>query len=198
MENYKSKKNKIIEKSMDLIYRGGYHGTGIQQIADAAGIPKGSFYYYFKNKEDYAVECLLFFFSQMKENNMRFLSDSDINPLKRILVFFEANIKDLEDVGLIKGCLIGNLTEEMGDQNDLIAEVAENIQVEITSEISRCIREEQELVGIKTGLDQDMIADFIINNWQGALIRMKSARNRRPLDIFLETTSFFLIAVFQQ
>ncbi|MEL6405200.1 MAG: helix-turn-helix domain-containing protein, partial [Chloroflexota bacterium] len=27
----------------------GYHATSIQDIADAAGMPKGSFYHYFKS-----------------------------------------------------------------------------------------------------------------------------------------------------
>ena len=31
----------------------GYHGTGIQEVVDKVGIPKGSFYNYFKSKEDF-------------------------------------------------------------------------------------------------------------------------------------------------
>lgn len=44
------KENEILQKGLDLILPKGYCGTGIQEIADAAEIPKGSFYNYFESK----------------------------------------------------------------------------------------------------------------------------------------------------
>ncbi len=48
----------LLEAGAELMLRKGYHGTGIQQIVDAAGVPKGSFYNYFKSKEDFALAAM--------------------------------------------------------------------------------------------------------------------------------------------
>ena len=49
------KRSSILDAGAALMLRKGYHGTGIQKIVDAAGVPKGSFYNYLKSKEDFAL-----------------------------------------------------------------------------------------------------------------------------------------------
>ena len=51
-------KEQILEAGMSLMYSHGYNAAGIQDIANAAGVPKGSFYNYFKSKEDFVSEVL--------------------------------------------------------------------------------------------------------------------------------------------
>ena len=48
------KRDLILSKGAQVMTRRGYHGTGVQEIVQAAGIPKGSFYHYFASKEDFA------------------------------------------------------------------------------------------------------------------------------------------------
>lgn len=48
----------ILECALDLFYRKGYEGVGVQEIAEAAGITKPTLYYYFKSKYG-LLECLL-------------------------------------------------------------------------------------------------------------------------------------------
>ena len=42
----------ILEKSIHLFDEKGFTGTSIQEIVEAIGVSKGSFYYYYKNKEE--------------------------------------------------------------------------------------------------------------------------------------------------
>ena len=58
MKNKKMRKDEIIKASIDLMYLKGYNGTSVKDITDAAGIPKGSFYNYFEDKEQYAIDAL--------------------------------------------------------------------------------------------------------------------------------------------
>lgn len=51
-------KKAIVEASMDLFARRGYHGTSIAQIAEATGLTKGALYWYFKGKEDLFLSVL--------------------------------------------------------------------------------------------------------------------------------------------
>ncbi len=52
------KRDLILAKGSLAMTRSGYHGTGVQDIVQAAGIPKGSFYHYFDSKEDFALQAL--------------------------------------------------------------------------------------------------------------------------------------------
>ena len=52
------KKRNIIEKSRELFKEKGYNETKVEDITKALGISKGSFYTYFKSKEEVSIEIL--------------------------------------------------------------------------------------------------------------------------------------------
>ena len=54
----------IVDASMSLFARRGYHGTSVAQIAEATGLTKGALYWYFKGKEDLFLTVL----ERIKEN----------------------------------------------------------------------------------------------------------------------------------
>lgn len=58
-------KNKIIEAAGDLFWRNGYTKTGINEILKATGLPKGSFYFYFKKKSEVAEAVLQYYGSRI-------------------------------------------------------------------------------------------------------------------------------------
>lgn len=174
------KRNEILEKTIHIMYRQGYHGTGIQELADAAGIPKGSFYNYFQSKEEYAIQAMHFYHQYQKDHLLVMLKDSSMPPKERVKAFFKVNIQRLEGFHYQMGCLVGNFSEEMGDLNDQIAATADEILVAITGDIAHCLSQEPLSV-----MESQQLAEFLVNSFQGAMLRMKSSRDRRPLDVFI-------------
>ncbi|QYY34323.1 TetR/AcrR family transcriptional regulator [Ruficoccus sp. ZRK36] len=55
---HKTKRDNILEVASKLFYEQGYHQTGIQQIIQQAGAAKGTFYSFFKSKEELGVAWL--------------------------------------------------------------------------------------------------------------------------------------------
>ena len=51
-------KRKILEHGARLVHMKGFNHTGIQEILEVAGVPKGSFYFYFKSKEEFGLELV--------------------------------------------------------------------------------------------------------------------------------------------
>ncbi|SMP66368.1 TetR/AcrR family transcriptional regulator [Anoxynatronum buryatiense] len=187
MDKKQLKRNEIIEKTIHTIYRQGYHGTGIQELADAAGIPKGSFYNYFESKEEYAIQALRFYHQQLKDHLLVVLKNTSMPPKERVKAFFIGNIQKMEGFHYQMGCLVGNFSEEMGDLNDRIAATADEILSAVVEEIAQCLSEEPTLV-----THSHQMAEFLVNSFQGAMVRMKSSRNRRPLDVFVEMMTHLL------
>ena len=54
-------KENLLRVGVDIIHRKGYHHTAIQEILQIAGVPKGSFYFYFKSKEDFGLQVIDYF-----------------------------------------------------------------------------------------------------------------------------------------
>lgn len=54
----KQKKRKILEKAFELFRKNGYKDTKVEDITRKLGISKGSFYTYFKTKEELLYELL--------------------------------------------------------------------------------------------------------------------------------------------
>ena len=51
----------ILEIGADLILKNGYNNVGLNKILETANIPKGSFYYYFKSKEDFGIQVIKYY-----------------------------------------------------------------------------------------------------------------------------------------
>ncbi|MDW7667961.1 MAG: TetR/AcrR family transcriptional regulator [Bacillota bacterium] len=181
MKNKNNRKNEIIENSINLIHEKGYNGTSVKDITDSAGIPKGSFYNYFKSKEDYVVEVMKFYFKEIQKNSFSIFEEENVKPTERIKCFYKKSIEIQKDKEYKKGCLIGNLTEEMADVNIKIANIAEKLHQEVTDKLYECLKSEEIKIPDE---EKKQLACFIVNSWQGALLRMKSSKDSKPLDVF--------------
>ena len=75
----------------------------------------------------------------------------------------------------------------MGDLNDAFRQRLEEIFREMKNMIAQSLRESQEMDEINRSLDTNELADFILNSWEGALLRMKTEKSVAPLLIFNNT-----------
>jgi tetR/acrR family transcriptional regulator len=75
VEKKEAKKDKIIEKSMELFCEKGYYATKVEEITKALGISKGNFYTYFGSKEEVLYEIL----NIMKNERIKMLEEIDTN-----------------------------------------------------------------------------------------------------------------------
>lgn len=179
-------KRRIINDSIHVMYLKGYNSTSVKELADAADIPKGSFYYYFKSKEEYAVEALDYYMDELGRERFILLEESKVNPLDRISNFYESKIENMENEEYKLGCFVGNLSQEMGDVNIVISETTDRLHKKTSKKVLKCILDAQENHDFKPIIQANKLADAIITHWQGALLRMKSSRDREPLDEFIQ------------
>ena len=54
----KELKEKLLDRGVALLMEQGYHGTGLQELVQSVGVPKGSFYNYFESKEAFSAEVV--------------------------------------------------------------------------------------------------------------------------------------------
>ncbi len=179
-----STREKIVSAAFDRFHALGYTACGVQEIVDAAGVPKGSFYNYFKAKELLAVEVLGTYWEGVRIN---MLADQSVAPLERIRGHFEHIASLYSGFGYERGCLIGKFIQELSEttpriRQDVVGEIIRWIGL-----LASTIREGQADGSIAPELDADRLARFLINSWGGAAAGMKIVRSRAPLDDFFST-----------
>jgi TetR/AcrR family transcriptional repressor of nem operon len=178
-------RERLIAEGMRLLRDGGFQATGVQEITDACGVPKGSFYNYFDSKTAFGVEVLEAYARAGSDACAEVLSDRSVPALERLRRFYVDRVRDMKDCGFRGGCLVGNLTQEMADRDDAFRETLERVHAELQGRIAETLREAQSEGDVPADRDPDLLAEFLVNAWHGALLRMKSAGNDRPLQAFL-------------
>ncbi len=173
----------ILDKGARIIHRKGFNHTGVQEILDAAGVPKGSFYHYFKSKEDFGLNILDYYAAYLI-GRVEILQDKNGQPIKRLKDFFDGFLLFFESIGCELGCPIGNLSQEMGDLSPAFRKRLEEIFLMMRSRIEGVLNEALRDGAIPGSLDARETADFIINSWEGAIVRMKVQKNTEALRLF--------------
>ena len=179
-------RNRILDIGVNIIAKKGYNGIGILEVLNEAKIPKGSFYHYFKNKEDFGVQVI----KRYSENTLAyinsFLENTNIGPLQRIFALFEDVQKIYVKNEFKEGCLLGNSSTELGGQKGCFSTVLEHEFMKMEEGFINCLQEAKNQGELKTELSAEDLASFIVNSWEGAILRMKVAKNLDPMKVFMK------------
>lgn len=176
--------NVLLEKGIEALTTKGYNGTGVQELVDAAGVPKGSFYNYFKSKEDFAIQALEKYSDEGYNIAESILADKTLSPLTRIEKFFDERIKIIIDSNYTDFCMVTSLCDEMADVNERIGETINNIFSRMKKPLMECLREAQDQGEIRLDANVEEMAEFIDNSWRGTALSVKAIQSPKPLNLF--------------
>jgi TetR/AcrR family transcriptional repressor of nem operon len=174
-------RDNLIRAGLKTIHAGGFAATGIQDIVDIAEVPKGSFYNHFASKEAFGAEVIDTYSTLGQERLRSFLSNPDLPPLARLEAYFDHRIEAFVANGFARGCLMGNFSAEAADHSELIREHLVT-QWNAWSEIfENCIAEAQREGAIDNCMSAALLARFLFNSWEGALLRMRVEKSSAAL-----------------
>jgi len=177
-------KARLIAEGARLIHEKGFNHTGIQEILRAAGVPKGSFYFYFETKEQFGLAVIDYFSQYMATKLDSHLSNSALPHLTRLKGFFDGLVEYFRNEGCSRGCPFGNLAQELSDLNDTFRKKLNAAFDMYQAKIAACLQAAIDANEISNDLDPHEAAYFILNSWEGALTRMKTEKSLEPLIVF--------------
>lgn len=171
----------LLSTGLRVLHARGFHACGVQDIVDAAQVPKGTFYSHFDGKEQFGAEVLGRYWEQRASNATAILSDESRAPLDRLKAYFAGKTTDRAAGPFENGCMIGNFSAEMAGDSRLVRERLRSVFAAWTSLIGGCIREAQAGGELRASLDPDTVAAFLIDAFEGAVLRAKVERDGAPL-----------------
>jgi AcrR family transcriptional regulator len=113
-------RQRIVEAANRLFYHKGYNRTSFSDVVDAAGVPRGNIYYYFKTKDDIlraAIDYRVDRISGMLQGWTETYR-TPVERIKRFLDILPGSVESLKQYG----CPMGSLNTELGkEQRELQA-----------------------------------------------------------------------------
>jgi len=182
-------RNALVWCGTELLTERGFQITGIDEVLKRVGVPKGSFYYYFKSKDHFGHAVIDNYEAYYAKKMDRIFNDYSQSPLQR-LVNFTVNAKN----GMVKfdfkrGCLIGNLGQELAALDTQFRERLEGVLLSWEKRVADCLAEAIDIGEIAPEQDPQALSRFFWVGWEGAILRSKLMRSLEPIDQF--TSIFF-------
>ncbi len=187
MNNKLSKRTKLLDQGVYLLMNQGYHATGINEIVNAVQVPKGSFYSYFDSKEEFAAQSINHYIEPFIELLTKHLQHSQVDPLTALKNYYAELIVEVEKNGYKGGCLLGNLMGEIGDTSELCNRALKSAVERYKLLQYKALLQAQKEGTVRNDKSAETMANLLINNWQGALLRMKIEQSVQPLQEFCDT-----------
>lgn len=184
----------LLDKGIELLWAKGYNATSVNDIVKLAEIPKGSFYFYFDSKEDFAVQAIEKYFNKQFAPAFDVLQNKKMPPKERLLAFYDFRAMTLqEELKCKMGCLGCNLANEVAEHSEAIRQVIASKGALIKNHIASVIGEAQALGEIKSIMDPRDLAEFIEDAGKGAMTTMKEMNDAYPIINFTKMVTTVLL-----
>ena len=177
-----STRNAILEAGMKLFNERGFSACSVQDITDAAEVPKGSFYNHFKSKEALAAELVTEYGKGVTDRSI--LTNAEIPALSRLKKHFAALNEYFSRCN--DGCLVGKFMAEVSDDTPEIRQRLLRVLNLWKEQISSAIAEGQKQGSIRKDLKADDLAAFLIDSYEGAILRTRVEQSPRALQYFVK------------
>ncbi|WP_426119010.1 TetR/AcrR family transcriptional regulator [Pseudomonas sp. DSP3-2-2] len=174
----------ILDVARTLMTHKGYTSVGLAEVVAAASVPKGSFYHYFKSKDEFGQALLEQYFSDYLETVDTLLMGS-APAAQRLLSYFQYWARtQCSDLPTDK-CLVVKLGAEVCDLSEGMRLVLDQGTQAIHAKLERCI--EQGLVdgSITSAVPSATLAKSLYQVWLGASLMMKIGKREAAFETSL-------------
>jgi TetR/AcrR family transcriptional repressor of nem operon len=179
-----SLRERLVESGVDTVHQRGFSGASVRDVTAAAGVPQGCFTNHFRSKEAFGVAVLDRYHRRTQSIMDATLHDAGRPVLDRLKAYFDEITRWLEASGWRYGCLVGNLSLEMSEHSEIMREHLANVCASLTGSFANTVRAGQAMGEIRSDLDADDMATFLLASWEGAMMRMKVDRSPKPIQQF--------------
>ena len=180
-----STKHRLIDAGLRMLLEHGYNSLGIQALLTDTGVPKGSFYHHFTDKEDFALQVIDAYLAEVHAGLDACLLDHAQPPLARVRRFFDLTLQKYQRDGYM-GCLMGGLGQELSGTSEVFRHKIEGCFTAMAERLAACLDEARQHGDIPPQCDVRQMADLLIDCWEGAALRSRLRRNPASLNAMLD------------
>lgn len=168
----------ILVAAKRLILIKGYNATSLDDLLSESGVGKGSFYHYFKSKEDLGYSILDDIVTSFVERTLApCFADPDGHPISQIRCFLDRVVEAQRERACVGGCPLGNLASELSDVHEGFRARLAGVFSVWRERLTLALRDAQRRGDVGNDCRIDAVAQFLVASLEGAILMTKVSKD---------------------
>lgn len=185
-------RQQILDTAKNIILGKGFAAVGLNEILSSAGVPKGSFYHYFKSKEQFGADLLTDYFNDYMVRLEVTLQNDGRTAGERLNSYFSAWLESQSGNTTEDKCLVVKLSAEVTDLSEAMRLTLKSGTDRIVARLAECVEEGVSRGEFPANLDAKNVTNEIYYMWIGATLLTKVHRTREALECTMNATKMRL------
>jgi len=178
-------KRRLLDATMKLMLKQGFTATTVDQICAEAGLTKGSFFHYFKTKDEIGEGALDHFYNRQQQQfaEGEFVRLAD--PLEKIHGLLDFVIQSMKNPQA-QSCLCGNLAQELAHTHPRFRASCDEKFSGFAKFIQTALREAKAKHRPKAEFDPESVSLMFVSLMQGSILLAKTMQDGKLIAHNLE------------
>lgn len=190
----------LLRAAQHLMLKQGFTATSVDEICQQAALSKGTFFHYFKSKEDLGARVLDYYIDGWMQAILAAPFQKEKNPLRRIYLFIDFFLDKSRDPSFAQSCLLGNLAQELSRTHSVVrVRCSEHFQ-KWARALEKELKSARALYRPKSAINTRSLADHFLIVFEGSLLLAKTggAEHRKALQESLNHYKAYIKMLFEQ
>jgi TetR/AcrR family transcriptional repressor of nem operon len=181
IEEMPDTKRRLLDATLQLMTRQGFTATTVDDVCTEAGLTKGSFFHYFKSKDEIGEAVLDYYCARQQEMfaGAKFMQLAD--PLERLHGFLDFFSENMVGSGKMQGCLMGNLTQELALTHPRMRAQCGEKFGKFAGLVGQILSEAKARHAPKADFDPEGVAVMFVSLLQGSMLLAKARQDKSLL-----------------
>lgn len=166
----------------------GFSAVGLNEILTAAGVPKGSFYYYFASKDAFGVALLEKYFKDYLAELDAALQQADLSMAEGLVRYFDKWRSNQLLADCQGKCLVVKLGAEVADLSEPMRLALKRGTAGIVARLAAAIERGVAEGSLSVDGQPGALAESLYQLWLGASVMAKITRDAAPFDAAMRLT----------
>lgn len=168
-------RDRLVAEGMRQLMAYGYDGVGLGPLLKSVQVPKGSFYHFFRSKDDFVVAVIQAYDQKYRAIRQRIFDDETRGPLDRLQEYFQFLERELHAEAPFAGCLYGVIAQTLAGREPQVRLALARSFHAWEESLAALLASAQRVGEIAPEADIPDLVASIVEAYEGALIRMKAA-----------------------
>jgi TetR/AcrR family transcriptional repressor of nem operon len=180
-------RERLLREGMRQLYARGFHGTTVDAILEASGVPKGSFYHHFGSKEAFTREVLRRYMESQLALLERWSAEGETPTAALLSGYFGELADGFVRSDFRRACLAGKLSTEVAADSEVFRSQLGADMAAWKRGITRLLERGQARGDVRVDRSAAALADAVLALVQGAFVVALASRESASLNSVRET-----------
>lgn len=177
-----SHKERLLKQGMKHFYAHGYHGTTVDSVLEASGVPKGSFYHHFGSKEAFGKAVLNRYMQYQLDLLQTWISENpDLTTAQRLSGYFDEMVRGFIGSDYRRACLAGKFSTEVSATSESFRTQLESDLRDWRGHLLDALQQGQDRGDVRQDRTAEELANALLALIQGAFVIGLSSREDQAL-----------------